>query len=164
MVEDDALKFIKTFKEQVIAQVDKRFSNGEAMAMSVINRGIGLTTEVTVPPELETVEKVIFQVFEATKTKYPQSQVLDPRLVEALMRFKAPLVETLSSKLGHLRPSRCSSRPSTASWALPSTAFCTQPNDDERAEFQEGREHADGEHPPDDRTVPALYSGRKMNV
>ncbi len=94
------VNFIKTFRNQVIAQVEKRFSNAEAIAMSVINRGVGLASEVTVTEQKE-VEKIIFDVFEKAKLKYPDERVLDPKLVEILTLFKTNWINTLKSTLGH---------------------------------------------------------------
>ena len=55
-----------------------KWPRAEALAMSVINRGIGLTKEslTTLGPELEKIEPVIFNVF----NKSPKSKdILDPR-------------------------------------------------------------------------------------
>ncbi len=98
-VDPAIVNFIKTFKNQVIAQVAKRFPQAEAIAMSVINRGIGLATESMVSGH-ESVENIVFGVFEQAKAKYPHNQLLEPKLIEALAAFKAGWVETLKPKLG----------------------------------------------------------------
>jgi len=99
VVDPAIANFIRTFKNQVINQLEKRFPNGEAIAMSVVNRAIGLATTSTVPDH-ESIEKIIFDVFVQAKSKYPDSRVLEPKLVEVLTAFKTQWVTTLKGNLG----------------------------------------------------------------
>ncbi|TPX15701.1 uncharacterized protein E0L32_000035 [Thyridium curvatum] len=99
VVDPELFNFLKTFKNQVISQLEKRFNKAEAIAMSVINRGIGLSTE-SIVPEHENIEKIISGVFDTAKKKFPDSKNLDPKLISILTTFKAGWVDTLKPKLG----------------------------------------------------------------
>lgn len=115
-VDASVVSFIKKFSTQVVAQLDKRTPRAEAIAMSVVNRGLGLAQD-SIVPEHDAFEKVILGVFETYKTSYPKQlsqettdpavlaraasgQFLDPQLVLVIMRFKASMLEIIKSKLG----------------------------------------------------------------
>lgn len=70
---EPALKtFIRDFRAEVVKQLHaKEGKRSEAVAMSVINRGLGLTDRSLVP-ELEAYEKLILTVFHQHKTTYPK--------------------------------------------------------------------------------------------
>ncbi|KAJ9141754.1 Forkhead domain-containing protein [Pleurostoma richardsiae] len=119
-VDRSVVTFIKRFSTQVINQLEKRTPRAEAIAMSVVNRSIGLAQESSVPGE-EALEKIIFGVFQTYKTSFPKTvaaesggagadpealaraasgQFLDPRLVAVVLRFKSSMVDILKGKLG----------------------------------------------------------------
>lgn len=63
--------FIKDFKAEVIKQLQPREGKrSEAVAMSVINRGLGLTDR-SLTPECEQYEKLILDVFHQHKATFP---------------------------------------------------------------------------------------------
>lgn len=70
---EPALKtFIRDFRAEVVKQLHaKEGKRSEAVAMSVINRGLGLADRSLVP-ELEAYEKLILTVFHQHKTTYPK--------------------------------------------------------------------------------------------
>lgn len=72
---EPALKdFIREFRAEVVKQLHaKEGKRSETVAMSVINRGLGLT-ERSLLPELEAYEKLILKVFHQHKTLYPKAR------------------------------------------------------------------------------------------
>lgn len=112
-VRPDVVSFINNFKKNVMEHLSKRTDKAEAVTLSVINRGLGLT-DASMVPEQEGIEKVVLGVFEQTRDKaYPSTSTstpsttgaagqppLDPGLVAVLRAFKAKWVDTLGGKLG----------------------------------------------------------------
>lgn len=98
-VKPDIVSFINNFKKNVMEHLSKRTDKAEAVTLSVINRGLGLTSISTVP-EQEGIEKVVLGVFEQTRDKAYPTNVLNPGLVTVLKAFKTKWVDTLGEKLG----------------------------------------------------------------
>lgn len=72
IIEPTLKTFIRDFRAEVIKQLHaKEGKRSEAVAMSVINRGLGLTDRSLVP-ELEAYEKLILTVFHQHKKLYPK--------------------------------------------------------------------------------------------
>lgn len=95
----EIVNFINNFKKNVMEHLSKRTDQAEAVTLSVINRGLGLTTQSMVP-EQEGIEKVVLGVFEQTRDKAYPNGVLQPGLVQVLTGFKTKWVDTLGTKLG----------------------------------------------------------------
>ncbi|KAK1771055.1 hypothetical protein QBC33DRAFT_526686 [Phialemonium atrogriseum] len=98
-VKPDVVSFINNFKKNVMEHLSKRTDQAEAVTLSVINRGLGLTNQSTVPDQ-EGIEKVVLGVFEQTRDKAYPSHVLPPGLVQVLTGFKTKWVDTLGTRLG----------------------------------------------------------------
>jgi hypothetical protein len=98
-VKPDVVNFINNFKKNVMEHLSKRSDKAEAITLSVINRGLGLT-DVSMVPEQEAIEKVVLGVFEQTRDKAYPTNVLNPGLVTVLKAFKTKWVDTLGEKLG----------------------------------------------------------------
>lgn len=98
-VKPDVVNFINNFKKNVMEHLVKRTDRGEAIVLSVINRGLGLTTQSTVPDH-ESMEKVVLGVFEQTRDKAYPNPIIAPGLVQVLTGFKTKWVDTLGAKLG----------------------------------------------------------------
>jgi hypothetical protein len=98
-VKPDVVSFINNFKKNVMEHLSKRTDKAEAVTLSVINRGLGLT-DVSMVPEQEGIEKVVLGVFEQTRDKAYPTNVLNPGLVTVLKAFKTKWVDTLGEKLG----------------------------------------------------------------
>lgn len=72
VIEPTLKTFIRDFRAEVVKQLHaKEGKRSEAVAMSVINRGLGLTDRSLVP-ELEAYEKLILTVFHQHKKLYPK--------------------------------------------------------------------------------------------
>lgn len=80
--------------------VSKRTDKAEAVTLSVINRGLGLT-DISMVPEQEGIEKVVHGVFVQTRDKAYPTHVLNPGLLQVLKAFKTKWVDTLGTKLGN---------------------------------------------------------------
>ncbi|KAK4236423.1 hypothetical protein C8A03DRAFT_35668 [Achaetomium macrosporum] len=104
-VAPELVKHVANFKTTVTKELSKRTPAAEAIAMSVINRGLGLATESTVPEE-ETLEKVVFNVFKSSREKLGANDSLHPGLLEALVKFKNSMIETLEPRMGKLNAER----------------------------------------------------------
>ncbi|EJT74173.1 hypothetical protein GGTG_08018 [Gaeumannomyces tritici R3-111a-1] len=101
-IDADVANFLKNFRVQVISQLEKRLPKAaELVAMSVINRGLGLSTSSLAGAEHAGFEKIILGVFDTAKQKFPR--LADPGLISALTGFKTHWVDTLKSKLGEAR-------------------------------------------------------------
>lgn len=75
--------FIKDFRAEVIKQLQaKEGKRSEAVAMSVINRGLGLTDR-SLTPECEAYEKLILNIFYQHKMTYPTVLASKRRAQEA---------------------------------------------------------------------------------
>ena len=96
------MSFINNFKKNVMEHLSKRTDKAEAVTLSVINRGLGLT-DVSMVPEQEGIEKVVLGVFEQTRDKAYPTDVLNPGLVAVLKAFKTKWVDTLGEKLGRTK-------------------------------------------------------------
>jgi hypothetical protein len=101
-VKPEIVNFIRNFKKNVLEHLSSRTDRPEAVILSVVNRGLGLT-DVSMVPEAEGIEKVVLGVFEQTRDKAYPNQVLNPGLVAVLKAFKAKWVGTLSPKLGEAK-------------------------------------------------------------
>ncbi|KAK4113935.1 hypothetical protein N656DRAFT_777991 [Canariomyces notabilis] len=104
-VAPELVRYVTNFKKTVTEQLAKRTSAAEALAMSVINRGLGLTTESTVPNEQE-LEKIVYGVFESSRKNLGANQSLHPGLVQALVNFKDNMTKTLEPRMGKLSSER----------------------------------------------------------
>ena len=104
-VAPELVRHVTTFKNTVTEQLTKRTPNAEAVAMSVINRGLGLTNESMVPNE-ESLEKIVLGVFESSRKKLGINQSLHPGLVQALVNFKNTMTKTLEPRMGKLNAER----------------------------------------------------------
>ena len=104
-VAPELVRHVTNFKTTVTEQLAKRTAAAEAIAMSVINRGLGLTTESTVPTE-EGLEKIVLGVFESSRKKLGANQALHPGLVQALVNFKNSMTKTLEPRMGKLNSER----------------------------------------------------------
>lgn len=101
-IDADVANFLKNFRVQVISQLEKRLPKAaELVAMSVINRGLGLSTSTLAGAEHAGFEKIILGVFDTAKQKFPR--LADPGLISTLTAFKTHWVDTLKSKLGEAR-------------------------------------------------------------
>ncbi|KAK4121023.1 hypothetical protein N657DRAFT_578482 [Parathielavia appendiculata] len=104
-VAPELIKHVTNFKTTVTEQLSKRTSAAEAVAMSVINRGLGLAAESTIPEE-ESLEKIVLGVFESSRKKLGADQFLHPGLVQTLGNFKNNMIKTLEPKMGKLNAER----------------------------------------------------------
>ncbi len=104
-VPPELVRHVTNFKTTVTEQLAKRTPAAEAVAMSVINRGLGLAAESTVPDE-EGLEKIVLGVFESSRKKLGADQSLHPGLVQALGNFKNNMIKTLEPKMGKLNAER----------------------------------------------------------
>ncbi|KAK3900290.1 hypothetical protein C8A05DRAFT_36073 [Staphylotrichum tortipilum] len=104
-VAPELVRHVTNFKTTVTEQLTKRTRAAEAVAMSVINRGLGLATESTVPEE-ESLEKIVLGVFESSRKNLGANQALHPGLVQALGNFKNNMIKTLEPKMGKLNAER----------------------------------------------------------
>ncbi|KAL2017991.1 hypothetical protein VTK56DRAFT_1371 [Thermocarpiscus australiensis] len=104
-VAPELVKYVTSFKETVTEQLSKRTSSAEAVATSVINRGLGLAAESTVPDQ-EGLEKIVLGVFESSRKKLGPNQSLHPGLVQALVNFKTSMIKTLEQRMGKLNSER----------------------------------------------------------
>jgi hypothetical protein len=121
-ISHDIATYFSTFKAQVIEQLQKRTSplKAEIIALSAINRGIGLATRSPVP-ELDSMEKIVLGVFEdSIKARFSvpgkgpaagqeagpgaasEAHILHPALLQTLLKFKASLGETMKASMGEL--------------------------------------------------------------
>lgn len=66
--------FIRSFAREVVKQLQSRVSRPEAVAVSVVNRGLGLTKK-SLTPEAESYEKAILNIFQAHKLTYSKPKV-----------------------------------------------------------------------------------------
>lgn len=74
VIEPALKEFIREFRAEVVKQLHaKEGKRSETVAMSVINRGLGLT-ERSLLPELEAYEKLILKVFHQHKILYPKAR------------------------------------------------------------------------------------------
>jgi hypothetical protein len=104
-VAPELVRHVTNFKTTVTEQLAKRTSAAEAVAMSVINRGLGLAAESTIPEE-ESLEKIVLGVFESSRKNLGANQSLHPGLVQALGNFKNNMIKTLEPKMGKLNAER----------------------------------------------------------
>ncbi|KAH6845063.1 hypothetical protein B0I37DRAFT_175421 [Chaetomium sp. MPI-CAGE-AT-0009] len=104
-VAPELVRHVTNFKATVTEQLKKRTPAAEAVAMSVINRGLGLATESTVPEE-EGLEKIVLGVFESSRKNLGANQSLNPGLVQSLGSFKNNMIKTLEPKMGKLNAER----------------------------------------------------------
>jgi hypothetical protein len=104
-VAPELVRHVTNFKTTVTEQLSKRTSAAEAVAMSVINRGLGLAAESTVPEE-ESLEKIVLGVFESSRKNLGANQSLHPGLLQALGNFKSNMIKTLEPKMGKLNAER----------------------------------------------------------
>lgn len=66
--------FIRSFAREVVKQLQSRVLRPEAVAVSVVNRGLGLTNK-SLTPEAESYEKAILNIFQAHKLTYSKPKV-----------------------------------------------------------------------------------------
>ncbi|KAL2148678.1 hypothetical protein VTH82DRAFT_1825 [Thermothelomyces myriococcoides] len=104
-VAPELVRHITNFKTTVTEQLKKRTPAAEAIAMSVINRGLGLAAESTIPEE-ESLEKIVLGVFESSRQNLGVNRSLHPGLVQALNNFKGNMIKTLEPKMGKLNAER----------------------------------------------------------
>jgi hypothetical protein len=104
-VAPELVRHVTNFKTTVTEQLAKRTSAAEAVAMSVINRGLGLAAESTIPEE-ENLEKIVLGVFESSRKNLGANQSLHPGLVQTLGNFKNNMIKTLEPKMGKLNAER----------------------------------------------------------
>ncbi|KAK3373389.1 hypothetical protein B0T24DRAFT_575799 [Lasiosphaeria ovina] len=100
-VHPDLFKYVIEFKGLVAGMLAKRTTAGEAVAMSVVNRGLGLAAKTMVPGD-EGLEKTILGVFNHSGKKLGVNQFLHPQLVQALLAFKHSMIKTLEPSVGPL--------------------------------------------------------------
>ncbi|KAG7288606.1 hypothetical protein NEMBOFW57_004960 [Staphylotrichum longicolle] len=104
-VAPELVRHVTNFKTTVTEQLSKRTTAAEAVAMSVINRGLGLAAESTIPEE-EGLEKIVLGVFESSRKNLGANQSLHPGLVQTLGNFKNNMIRTLEPKMGKLNAER----------------------------------------------------------
>lgn len=104
-VAPELVRLITNFIATVTEQLKQRTPLAEAIAMSVVNRGLGLATESTVPEE-PGLERIVFGVFETSQKKLGANQFLNPGLVQAMGNFKGNMITTLEPKMGKLNSER----------------------------------------------------------
>ncbi|KAH8881555.1 hypothetical protein GQ53DRAFT_848124 [Thozetella sp. PMI_491] len=95
------VKHIISFKKLVTEQLASRTNSPSAplaIAMSVINRGLDLTTQSVVEQEHQNLEKIVLGVFDTTRKN--QNLRIEPGLLKVLTDFKGQWTKTLSGKLG----------------------------------------------------------------
>lgn len=100
-VAPELVKHVTNFKKTVTEQLAKRTQDPDAaaaIAMSVIHRGLGLTTESMIP-EAESLEKIVFGVFESTSKNLGANGSLHPGLLQALVKFKNNMIQTLEARM-----------------------------------------------------------------
>lgn len=91
VIEPELVEFIRGFREEVIKQLaGKEGKRSEVVAMSVINRGLGLT-ERSLIPELEAYEKLILNVFQQHKKTYPKRRAEDAARAAGAAAAKAQI-------------------------------------------------------------------------
>ncbi|KAL2115737.1 hypothetical protein VTJ04DRAFT_9992 [Mycothermus thermophilus] len=100
-VAPEMVKHVTNFVKTVTEQLSKRTPNAVAVAMSVVNRGLGLASESTVPNE-ETLEKIVLGVFESSTKNLSANYALHPDLVQSLRSFQNNMIKTLEPKMGRL--------------------------------------------------------------
>ncbi|KAL1836050.1 hypothetical protein VTJ49DRAFT_5635 [Mycothermus thermophilus] len=100
-VAPEMVKHVTNFVKTVTEQLSKRTQAAVAVAMSVVNRGLGLATESTVPGE-ETLEKIVLGVFESSLKNLGPNHALHPDLVQSLRSFQNNMIKTLEPKMGRL--------------------------------------------------------------
>ncbi|KAK4178355.1 hypothetical protein QBC36DRAFT_325114 [Triangularia setosa] len=71
---------------------------GEAIAMSVINRGLGLANQSTTP-SYESIEKIVLNVFESQTAKQLVGFEIAPKLIERLVSFKNKMMGPLKDRM-----------------------------------------------------------------
>lgn len=124
VVAPELAAFVVNFKDTVTSQIRARVTSApEAIALSVVNRGLGLMAHslapiiILLPPgreredelrRVETIEKVVLAVFETSRAQQEQKLArgllqLGPALLDALAAFKTRWVRTLEPKLGRAR-------------------------------------------------------------
>ncbi|KAK0745266.1 hypothetical protein B0T21DRAFT_280463 [Apiosordaria backusii] len=96
------VQIIQKFKTTVTTIVKERYPNvgdaGEAIAMSVINRGLGLTNQSTTPSH-ESIERIVLGVFATSTAKQLAGFEIAPELIQRLVGFKNNMLKTLESKV-----------------------------------------------------------------
>ncbi|KAJ0107135.1 hypothetical protein J7T55_014665 [Diaporthe amygdali] len=85
VVEPSLREFIRKFSSEVVKQLQGRVSRPHAVAVSVINRGLGLT-DTSLTPEYENFEKAIINIFHTHKLTYSK-----PKAIAASTATPAPL-------------------------------------------------------------------------
>lgn len=98
------IKHITNFKKLVTEQLQSRTNSPSAplsIAVSVINRGLDLTTQSMVDTEHQNLEKIVLGVFDTTRKN--QNLRIEPGLLKVLMDFKSQWTKTLSGKLGQAK-------------------------------------------------------------
>ncbi|KAL2257172.1 hypothetical protein VTK26DRAFT_558 [Humicola hyalothermophila] len=104
-VAPELVKHVTNFKATVTEQLTRRTAAAEAVAMSVINRGLGLASESMVPDE-EGLERIVLGVFESSRQKLGPNGSLHPELVQTLVKFKNSMNNTLEPRMGKLNAER----------------------------------------------------------
>ncbi|KAK5661467.1 hypothetical protein OQA88_11369 [Cercophora sp. LCS_1] len=98
-VPPELIEHVANFKKTVAGQLKTRCANPEAVAISAVRRGLGLTTQSMVP-ESESIEKIVMGVFETSRKTLGDNKDLNPRLLQALLNFKTLMITKLTGNLG----------------------------------------------------------------
>ncbi|EAQ92400.1 hypothetical protein CHGG_00635 [Chaetomium globosum CBS 148.51] len=104
-VAPELVRHVTNFRATVTEQLKARTSASEAIALSVIHRGLGLASESMVPDQAD-LERIVFGVFESSRKNLGANQSLHPGLVQALGKFKIDMIKTLEPKMGKLNAER----------------------------------------------------------
>ncbi|KHE83450.1 hypothetical protein GE21DRAFT_1273825, partial [Neurospora crassa] len=99
VIAPELISWLESFKVTVekLEYIQKTSKFPQILAMSVINRGLKLTTKSMIPDE-ESLELVVLRVFEE-RIQGTSHKSLDPDLLQTLLTFKATMVSTLEAKL-----------------------------------------------------------------
>ncbi|KAK3988665.1 hypothetical protein QBC44DRAFT_359874 [Cladorrhinum sp. PSN332] len=105
VVSKELAEYIEHFKQTTtVTLLDKalqgRMPEVQMVVMSVIARGLGLSTE-SIIPEYESIESIVLRVFQNTcDTKFKETGTLHPDLVKDLVSFRTRMMDILMQKLG----------------------------------------------------------------
>lgn len=88
--------FIRSFAREVVKQLQNRVLRPEAVAVSVVNRGLGLTKK-SLTPEAESYEKAILNIFQAHKLTYSKPKAAAAPTVATASTPAAPSSVTPAS-------------------------------------------------------------------
>ncbi|ROV87175.1 hypothetical protein VMCG_10661 [Cytospora schulzeri] len=91
--------FIRSFAREVVKQLQNRVLRPEAVAVSVVNRGLGLTKK-SLTPEAESYEKAILNIFQAHKLTYSKPKTAAASTTATASATTAPSPVTPASVPG----------------------------------------------------------------